>query len=801
VPRDLLLAAAPVLAILVVLGPYLWPPDHAPSSRWSDLEHQHAPTVELLATALHDDGELPRWDRQSFGGMPTLGDPQAGVYNPVYWLLAVAPSLHAFGIFIVGYAVAGAVGFMLYARALGISMAGASAGAVLFTLGGNLLFRVALLGHTIYEPFFLTPLILWSLHRVAAAPGPRRVAVAAVLLALLVVSLHPQILFYTALVIAVAGLALIARSRPHTRVAAAGALAAAAFLAVALSAVHVLPVVELADEYSRARPEFFDPGAWQAPGLVGAAWMARAVVGASSIEAELEFHLGAVGLVLVVLGIAAWPLGHRHRSVARFHAALAALLLAYAAWLGPVLDGLLSEAVGFSLFRIPLRAAIVLALPVAVLAALGVDALIGAPRSRRRVLACGAAALALALIAAAPSRGAITALVAGLAGMLALERGRAAGALLLVLAVGLDTGRVLAPCVATAPEAEARRPPAGLVLPDDLDRAQRIVQIERDYYEPGIPPLLARERRLETLAGFNSLIPWRFVLYASYAGGFDPFSEAPDGQVPIEGIEEPALFDLFGVSHIFWLKTDGRWEWHRSAGAYPHAYLVPGPIVVPEAGAEQGLAAEAVALERLARLDARRSVLLHGEAAARALGGIGADAGVEMEPFRPVPLDTRSANRIRLAVKTERPAILVLNEPYFRGWRAWRGPTEMPIVRANVLFRALALAPGTHEITMEFAPRSWLIGWWTTVLALVVTAGMMLGAPARRRARTSQEPLHTQRAAAKRDPSASDWVFAFPGLRRMDSARPRATESCDELLGRDTSVVSAKWLDRQGHVC
>jgi hypothetical protein len=172
------LAAAPVLAIVAVLAPYLWPPDRGPMSPWSDLVQQHAPMVELLANGLRTDGELARWNPEDYGGTPTVGDAQAGVYNPIYWLLALRPSLHAFGLLIVAYAIAGAVGFMLYARALGITTAAAATGAILFTLGGNLLVRVALLGHTVYEPFFLVPLVLWSLHRVAESPRPRRIALA-----------------------------------------------------------------------------------------------------------------------------------------------------------------------------------------------------------------------------------------------------------------------------------------------------------------------------------------------------------------------------------------------------------------------------------------------------------------------------------------------------------------------------------------------------------------------------------------------------------------------------------------------
>lgn len=727
------LAAVPVLAIIIVLAPYLWPPDRAPSSAWSDLQQQHAPMVELLATGLRTDGELPRWNPQDFGGTPTVGDAQAGVYNPIYWLLALRPSLHAFGILIVAYAVAGAVGFVLYARTLGITFAAASAGAVLFTLGGNLLVRVALLGHTVYEPFFLAPLILWSIHRVAESPRPRRVALAATLAALLAVSLHPQILVYSAVVFTATGLLLAWRAPRPLPVFAA--LAAVALLSLGLSAVHLLPTVELADEFSRGRSEFFDPHVWQPAGLMNAGWFTAAVSGPrripEDIQAEPHYYLGATALVLVALGATAWPRGHRHRGSAWFHGALALALLAYGAGLGTAIERRLSDALGLPLFRIPLRTLLILALPAAILASLGVDALHTAPRARRRLVAIAAVVLALIVLAVAgPSLARLVPFALGLAGIVWLERSatrwRAPATAVIVAALIFDAARVLAPCVATAPEDNIRRPSPGLTLPDDLEQATRILQLERDSYAPGIPQLVVRERHLETLGGFNSLIPWRFVLYASYAGGFNPFAEVFDVQVPIGEPEERRLFDLFGVSHIFWLQTDGRWQWHRSPSAYPRAYLVPGPIVVPEAEPGTGLEAEVAALSRLARIDPTRSVLLQGAPARAQLEAIGAANGEPLEPFRPIELRERTANRIRLEVRTARPAILVFNEPYFRGWRAFAGTTEMPVLRANVLFRGVALPPGDHEIMLEFAPRSWRIGWWLSVLSAASVLAMVL---------------------------------------------------------------------------
>jgi hypothetical protein len=126
----------------------------------------------------------------------------------------------------------------------------------------------------------------------------------------------------------------------------------------------------------------------------------------------------------------------------------------------------------------------------------------------------------------------------------------------------------------------------------------------------------------------------------------------------------------------------------------------------------------------LTQLDPRQQVLLHGTNVIAALTAAGATPSTSFEPFRPVPVAVRTANRIVLEVELERPGILILNEPFFPGWRALDGDAELPVLRANVLFRALALGVGDHRIALEFSPVAWRLGWWISVAAAVVTAGL-----------------------------------------------------------------------------
>jgi hypothetical protein len=739
----------PFAAILAVLAPYVWPPDRAPGSYFSDIHHQHGPNVALLAHGLARDGELPRWNLQDFAGAPTVGDLQVGVYNPVYWLLLLRPTLHSMGLMIVGYTLLGCLGFMLYVRQLGSSALAAAVGAVAFTLGGKLLLHLVLPGHSVKAPFFLVPLLLWTMDRLAQQPSCRGAAAAAGLGALIAVSLHPQVLFYSGWLTVAVGLASITAA-PHPRQAFVG-LAATALLTLALAAVHILPFFALGDGFSRAFPRLYDVARWDAEHPEARPRLMELVLGTSS-SWEAHYYFGGVTLWLVLVAFLAGSGRHRRR-ILPLHGVLAVAFLLYG--LGPAggVQPLLSHLPGFGHFRLPARALVVLALPVAVLAAAGVDALReAAPKRRAAAVACAFVIVApLLLVAGGDLRHVALLGVAACAGLgLGTPAGRGAvggsnaattaaprapsslregfaGAIVL-LAITLDTAGAVSPWVQTVSEKDTLALAPGVVLPDDSSRIGRVAEVGRDTVNPAIPELAKRERGLETLAGYNSLVPWRFLLFATYASGYSASEHNIGDTVPIRP-ERRTLFDLLGTTHyLFGPDARGGFRWERREGAFPQAYLVPHPIVVPEGTGGEALAAETRTLARLERLDATQQVLLHGATARAALDTLGIVDTTSLEPYRPVPLTKRSANRIALAFDTERPAILILTEPYFRGWRARDGGTELPVLRANVLFRALALPPGHHEITFEFSPRSWVLGWWISVAALAAT-GVLLVVP------------------------------------------------------------------------
>jgi hypothetical protein len=191
------------------------------------------------------------------------------------------------------------------------------------------------------------------------------------------------------------------------------------------------------------------------------------------------------------------------------------------------------------------------------------------------------------------------------------------------------------------------------------------------------------------------------------------------------------LFDLFAVTDILIAQPfGGRWPWQTNGAALPRAYLVPGSqwafeVVEDEVDVRLEIATELSALARLESIDPRREVLLHEREAAASM----AEAvylAEDREPFRPIEITSRSPNRLILEFETDRPAILVVSDPYFPGWRASDGEQQLRVMRANVLFRAVAVEAGAHRVVFEYCPAAWVIGRRVTLASLFIITSMLL---------------------------------------------------------------------------
>jgi hypothetical protein len=99
----------------------------------------------------------------------------------------------------------------------------------------------------------------------------------------------------------------------------------------------------------------------------------------------------------------------------------------------------------------------------------------------------------------------------------------------------------------------------------------------------------------------------------------------------------------------------------------------------------------------------------------------------------PVIWQERTAERMALRVETQQPCVLVLSELDYPGWQATIDNTPADILRADGIFRALALPAEQHDVVLTFRPTSVMLGAVVSVLALLMALGWLLFSKATKR--------------------------------------------------------------------
>lgn len=79
---------------------------------------------------------------------------------------------------------------------------------------------------------------------------------------------------------------------------------------------------------------------------------------------------------------------------------------------------------------------------------------------------------------------------------------------------------------------------------------------------------------------------------------------------------------------------------------------------------------------------------------------------------------------------------LVLADSYYPGWKVEVDGQPAPLYRADYVYRAVAVPPGTHTVRFEYKPWTFRIGAGVTLLTLVLCGGFLLK-PKRRHAEPS----------------------------------------------------------------
>src|SRR5216684_1451413 len=152
-----------------------------------DAKAQFQPELQFLASSLAR-GEQPFWTPNLFAGWPQIADPQSLIFSPLHFALAAfdpTPSFRAVDFVTFAYLFAGGLGLMLFFRDRGWHAVGAAVAALIFAFGGSASSRLQHTGEIISLSY--VPIALWLLARTLDHTSWRIGLAAGVIIALLII--------------------------------------------------------------------------------------------------------------------------------------------------------------------------------------------------------------------------------------------------------------------------------------------------------------------------------------------------------------------------------------------------------------------------------------------------------------------------------------------------------------------------------------------------------------------------------------------------------------------------------------
>jgi hypothetical protein len=750
-----------ILALLWLLyfHPLVLHPAQTLYAPYSDFLAEHLPSKLFLNREYRDTGELPLWNPHHFCGSPFVHDLQVGMFYPPFAIVYVVSEQTvgaALSWVIALHVLAAGVFAFWYAHSRGLNEVGSLVVGVGFMLSSKWMTHLLLAGHTVTIGLAWLPLILLLVEHAIATRHAASALGAGAALALLGLGTHPQFALY-------AGLFALLWTLPTERTRVLrwfGGWFAACAIAALLDAVQLFPTLEASQWSARSSGldamntltlgvhtlfalvgpsrAYAPPNSWELQGVFGLFWLGAAA--AAPLLAPQWNRQFAVfcGLLVFALG--------------------GAVLLD---WL-PLLDR----------FRVPTRALVIAAFPLAFLAGAATDAITRSEWSGEARLALSRGFRRAMLFAGVPtvlglvfsdgvlSRAFVAYCVALLVSLVAfvriLQPGRLSARSRTCVWCGILLADLVAPIAAlpdVRPQAELY--PSSLAMNALAAHAQPVrvldwdtgSEAERESFL-GIGAPLAMVHGVDTPRGYNPLDVRHYREFIAFVvddprpvRGNSPYTQQV---LPNFEVGNPELFRLLCVTHRV-VPADaptvpGNWKplltdpappapppllpaspdrlpphtLTEARDARPRAWIVPRAEPMPAADA----------LAALKRTDFSQTVLLSVESAPSHPPGA-----------RPGTARIASYRANRVSVELDGTGgWLVLSDVWFPGWKCEIDGAEVEVYRANHAFRAAPVPAGARHAEFVFAPRSYLVGRWVSLCSLsALVAAFVIGLIVRRR--------------------------------------------------------------------
>jgi hypothetical protein len=673
-------------------------------------------------------GEIPLWNPLSGAGEPWLGNGQSGVfYPPTFLFLLPWPSIAGILFLLVHFAIA-VWGMRRFLRQEGVSESGALFGSAAFAVCGFAASLAAFWNH--FGAWSYLPAIAWIARSGIRSRGA--LLALAFLVALQAMAGSPEICAITVLI--ALALALRPRTDPERPwVDSRGKwllrTTGGIVLGLALAAWVVVPMGELVLHSDRRGPV---PAAEREPGTLGIGSLGAALVRPAAAVRTYWLPSLFVGPLVIVVGAAAFlERERRGLALALLGIALVGLLVAGAgppgSWLRsiPPLDRM----------RYPEKALAATVFGLAGLSGLGLDTLRfrgGGKLVRAAFLPLATGGLLLAALALPAPLAAATAAGLVCAAALGLGAGRkeSAGALIgtlaaLALVASLAiASRALFTFVA---ESEIRRRPPGLdaignlsgrVLTPPPQALARWVIRDASFDAA----TLARQR--EALAGYTNLL---FGVPTVRTAAALPTAAARLVAEAVDTAETPVRAAGPVSARVLWSPFRPGPLPSRKIGEFFRAPIAPYRPRLSFVRSYRVEADPVRAWNRVAggEVDVAREVLLDRDPSPR-------PPSANRSPILLARLAEDRPERVVAELTTNSAGLLVVTDLFYPGWLAEEEGRRLEILRADGLFRAVALPAGSHRVTFRYRPLSFRIGAGISIVTLLTVLVLALqGEPIR----------------------------------------------------------------------
>ncbi len=714
-------------------------------------------------------GHLPLWDARGFGGRPSVGNPQAGLFYPFVWVVWWGP-LSLLGWLTFGHLIWGGMGVYRLLRSAAGSQWAATVGGSVY-LASPFLLAHAFEGH--YPHVWAAawyPWAFWS-YGEARRGRPRGWLILPVVLALSFLAGHPQewlLLVLALLAWSVADAVALWRSQ-HARQAAfrlivwGGALA----LSLGLTALDLAPQLAVRPWLLRdpdPSGHVRIPRRYHLEAVNGFQLLSPTALGGPADYFGSDNYwetVLSIGLIPLLLGLLAARWHPDRRQVRGW-----LLLLGLAVWFACGRHLLLYTAAyfvvpGMNWFRVPARTLFLANLAAAVLAGLGVQTMamrVAEPKAWRRfTVRCGVFSFlvvaTLYLIGAARGPGGSSRAAEAARRVLEDDRFR--------LALGGLGGLLVLGCLPLA-SSRAPRWAGGLIGMLALCElgwyGNSLLQVAAPELFAGDDPISAAIERLEadSAGGGPARIKARDNFYGDLRAAahgiektnvndvfqIDHAARLYERLYPVasrrrlkrddlmnEAVEEfnrevrQQIFNRMSVSHVISdrFEPDPGWpvvvrgSWNggefviqANPGRLPRAYVVPRALEVRSDGRFD--------VGQFHLVDPRLWVLMDVDPLGEVVPG-------PRQRFTPALWTSYDPDRPVLRVATTAPGLLVVADTWMPGWSALVDGLPAPVLRGNHSQRVIPLvSPGRHTIALYYTAPGFLLGCAVTGVSAVVWA-------------------------------------------------------------------------------